>query len=59
MFISHIIDITSCYAIIIFDRIDFLYFSGKVAGSAAISLLLIFITEMLFLRKGKYRTNAA
>ncbi|MBP9214828.1 MAG: rod shape-determining protein MreD [Chitinophagaceae bacterium] len=34
-------------------------FLGKVAGSTALSLLLIFITEMLFFRKGKYRTNAA
>jgi hypothetical protein len=34
-------------------------FLGKVAGSTALSLLLIFIAEMLFFRKGKYRTNAA
>lgn len=38
---------------------NFIYFLGKVAGITAISLLLIFITEMLFFRKGKYRTNAA
>lgn len=38
---------------------NFLLFLGKVAGSTALSLLLIFITEMLFFRKGKYRTNAA
>ena len=38
---------------------DFLLFLGKVAGSTVLSLLLIFITEMLFFRKGKYRTNAA
>jgi len=37
----------------------FLYFIGKVLATTAISLLLIFITEMLFFRKGKYRTNAA
>lgn len=38
---------------------NFLFFIGKVAGSTAISLLLIFITEMIFSRKAKYRTNAA
>ena len=38
---------------------NFIFFIGKVAGSTAISLLLIFITEMLFYRKAKYRTNAA
>ena len=38
---------------------NFVQFLGKVAGSTAISLLLIFVTEMLFFRKGKYRTNAA
>lgn len=38
---------------------NFLYFLGKVLGTTAISLLLIFITEMLFFRKAKYRTNAA
>ncbi len=38
---------------------NFLFFVGKVAGSTAISLLLIFITEMLFSRKAKFRTNAA
>ena len=38
---------------------NFLYFIGKVLGTTAISLLLIFITEMLFFRKAKYRTNAA
>ncbi len=38
---------------------NFILFLGKVAGSTALSLLLIFITEMLFFRKGKYRTNAA
>lgn len=37
----------------------FIFFVGKVAGSTAISLLLIFITEMLFNRKAKFRTNTA
>ncbi len=37
---------------------NFMYFIGKVAGTTAISLLLIFITEMLFFRKAKFRTNA-
>jgi rod shape-determining protein MreD len=35
------------------------YFLGKVFATTAISLLLIFITEMLFQRKGRYRTNVA
>jgi hypothetical protein len=38
---------------------NFVYFLGKVAGTTAISLLLIFITELLFSRKGRHRTNAA
>ncbi|GAC1536825.1 MAG: rod shape-determining protein MreD [Sediminibacterium sp.] len=38
---------------------NFVYFIGKVAGTTAVSLLLIFLTEMLFSRKGRYRTNAA
>lgn len=38
---------------------SFSLFFGKTIGSTALSLLLIFITEMLFFRKGKYRTNAA
>lgn len=38
---------------------DFLYFLGKVLGTTAISLLMMFLAELLFLRKGKYRTNAA
>jgi len=38
---------------------NFLYFLGKVAGTTGISLLLIFVTEMLFVRKTRYRTNAA
>ncbi len=38
---------------------NFLFFAGKVTATTALSLVLIFITEMLFVRKGKYRTNAA
>jgi rod shape-determining protein MreD len=38
---------------------DFVFFIGKVAATTAISLLLIFVTEMLFPRKAKYRTNTA
>jgi hypothetical protein len=38
---------------------NFIFFIGKTAGVMAVSLLLIFIAEMLFFRKGKYRTNAA
>ena len=37
----------------------FLYFIGKVTATTGISLLLIFITEMLFFRKQKFRTNTA
>jgi hypothetical protein len=38
---------------------NFLFFIGKVSATTAISLLLIFVTEILFYRKAKYRTNAA
>jgi rod shape-determining protein MreD len=38
---------------------DFFYFIGKVGGTTAVSIILIFITEMLFPRKARYRTNAA
>src|SRR6478609_2418959 len=38
---------------------DFVFFIGKVAASTAVSILLIFITEMLFPRKARFRTNAA
>ncbi|MEP6846373.1 MAG: rod shape-determining protein MreD [Panacibacter sp.] len=38
---------------------DFIFFIGKVAASTAVSILLIFVTEMLFPRKAKFRTNAA
>ena len=37
---------------------DFLYFIGKVTATTLLSLILIFITEMIFPRQGKYRTNA-
>lgn len=36
-----------------------LYFLGKVTATTAISMMLIFLTEMLFYRKAKYRTNIA
>ncbi len=36
---------------------DFIYFLGKVSATTGISLLLIFITEMLFSRNAKFRTN--
>src|SRR4029077_5920925 len=35
------------------------YFLGKVLATSAISMLLIFLTELLFYRKEKFRTNAA
>jgi len=37
---------------------DVWYFLGKITGTTAISLLLIFVTEMLFFRKARFRTNA-
>ena len=36
---------------------NFVYFIGKVVGTTFISLLLIFIAEMLFFRKAKFRSN--
>lgn len=36
---------------------SFVYFLGKVTATTGVSLMLIFITEMLFSRKAKYRTN--
>jgi rod shape-determining protein MreD len=36
-----------------------LYFIGKVFATTGISLLMILITEMLFTRKSRYRTNVA
>jgi rod shape-determining protein MreD len=38
---------------------NFWYFLGKVLATSAVSLLLILITELLFYRKEKYRTNTA
>lgn len=38
---------------------SFFYFIGKVLASTAVSMLLILITELLFYRKERYRTNAA
>ncbi len=37
---------------------NFLYFLGKVIATTVISLLLIFVSEMLFFRKARFRTNA-
>ena len=47
--------------IILFEwlHFDFLYFIAKLGATTGVSLLMIFITEMLFPRKAKYRTNAA
>ena len=36
---------------------SFLYFIGKVIATTAISMLLILLTELLFFRKEKFRTN--
>jgi len=38
---------------------DFVYFLGKVIGTTLVSFLMIILSELLFIRKGKYRTNAA
>lgn len=38
---------------------SFLYFIGKVAASTGVSLLLILVTELLFFRKERFRTNTA
>jgi len=37
----------------------FLYFLGKVAATTAVSFGLVIITELLFFRKEKFRTNTA
>ncbi|TDH23257.1 rod shape-determining protein MreD [Segetibacter sp. 3557_3] len=37
----------------------FIYFLGKVAATTGISFLMIFITDLLFFRKQKFRTNTA
>jgi rod shape-determining protein MreD len=36
-----------------------LYFAGKVLGTTAVSLALILVTELLFYRKEKFKTNTA
>jgi len=36
---------------------SFLYFLGKVLATTGISMLLVLITELLFFRKEKFRTN--
>lgn len=38
---------------------SFLYFIGKVAATSGISIILILVTELLFFRKEKFRTNTA
>lgn len=38
---------------------DFLFFIGKVAATTAVSLVLIFVTELLFPRQAKFKTNTA
>jgi len=36
---------------------NFVYFLGKVAGTTSISLLMIFLAEMLFNRNSRYRSS--
>ena len=36
---------------------SFTYFLGKVTATTGISILLILVTEMLFIRKARFRTN--
>ena len=38
---------------------NFFYFLGKVTATTCVSLMLIFITEMMFFRKQRFRTNTA
>ena len=38
---------------------NFWFFLGKVLATTGISLVLVLISEMLFQRKGRYRTNVA
>lgn len=38
---------------------SFLFFLGKVLATTGISLMLVLITELLFFRKEKFRTNTA
>ncbi|MBA4168334.1 MAG: hypothetical protein H0X41_12475 [Chitinophagaceae bacterium] len=48
--------------LVFLEWIDFgsiVYFLGKVLASTGVSMLLIFVTELLFFRKEKFRTNTA
>ena len=36
---------------------NFIYFLGKIAATTGVSMLLVLITELLFFRKEKFRTN--
>ncbi len=38
---------------------NFWYFMGKVLGTTGVSLLLILVTEILFYRKQRFKTNTA
>jgi hypothetical protein len=38
---------------------DFIFLFSKVIATTAVSMLLIYVTELLFQRKAKFRTNAA
>jgi hypothetical protein len=38
---------------------SFLFFLGKVVATSGISMMLVLITELLFFRKEKFRTNTA
>jgi hypothetical protein len=38
---------------------SFLFFLGKVVATSGISVMLVLITELLFFRKEKFRTNTA
>ena len=38
---------------------SFLFFLGKVVATSGVSLMLVLITELLFYRKEKFRTNTA
>ncbi len=38
---------------------SFFYFVGKVLATSGVSMLLILITELVFYRKDRYRTNTA
>lgn len=38
---------------------NFLYFLGKVIGTTGVSLLLVLVSELLIIRKERFRTNTA